>query len=187
MKAKKLITAGILAASVFTLSMNSTPASAAAKAPVTQKGDMIIINKKYNKLAFLHDGKFKMVESVGTGKDWKNTTPVGHWKVVQKIKNRPYYKKNIPGGDPRNPLGTRWLGINANGTSGNVYAIHGNSNPNSIGGYVSAGCVRMYNPSVEKLYDQVKIGTPVKITVSNKSFQDLAAIYNYKVTGWDTK
>lgn len=186
MKLKNLALAGVVATSLFGLSVGGTQASAAVK-PATQKGDMIIINKKYNKLVFLHDGKIKMIESVGTGKNWNNTTPVGHWKVVQKVKNRPYYKKNIPGGDPRNPLGPRWLGINANGTSGNVYAIHGNSNPNSIGGYVSAGCVRMYNKSVVKLYDQVKIGTPVKITVSNKSFTELAALYHYKVTGYDTK
>ncbi|MGR9527630.1 L,D-transpeptidase (plasmid) [Priestia megaterium] len=185
MKLKKLALAGVVATSLFGLSVGGTQASAAQT--TQQKGDMIIINKKYNKLVFLHDGKIKMIESVGTGKDWNHTTPVGHWKVVQKVKNRPYYKKNIPGGDPRNPLGPRWLGINANGTSGNVYAIHGNSNPNSIGGYVSAGCIRMYNKSVVKLYDQVKIGTPVKITVSNKSFTELAALYHYKVTGYDTK
>lgn len=186
MKAKRLFAVGILAASVFTASMQTTSASAAAKAPATQKGDLIIINKQYNQLAFFHDGKFKMVKPVATGRTWK-LTPVGHWKVVQKIKNRPYYKGKIPGGDPRNPLGNRWLGLNAAGTNGSVYGIHGNNNPSSIGKYASSGCVRMYDADVEKLYDQVKIGTPVKITSSNKSFKDLAALYKYKVTGWDTK
>ncbi|MDO6851927.1 L,D-transpeptidase [Priestia megaterium] len=68
--------------------------------------------------------------------------------MLNKIKNRPYYTGHIPGGDPRNPLGKRWLGLNANGTYGDTYGIHGNNNESSIGKYVSQGCMRMHNSSV---------------------------------------
>nr|WP_242647219.1 L,D-transpeptidase [Priestia megaterium] len=136
----------------------------AASKPANQ--DLIIINKYYNKLAYFHDGKIEMVESVATGKTWEKT-PVGFFKIVNKIKNRPYYTGHIPGGDPRNPLGKRWLGLNANGTYGDTYGIHGNNNESSIGKYVSQGCVRMHNADIEKLYDKVQVGhrLPLRIPI----------------------
>ncbi|MFE7083550.1 L,D-transpeptidase [Priestia megaterium] len=148
--------------------------------------DLIIINKYYNRLAYFHNGKLEIVEPVATGKSW-DKTPVGFFKVVNKIKNRPYYKGKIPGGDPRNPLGKRWLGLNANGTYGDTYGIHGNANESSIGKYVSQGCVRMHNASVEKLYEKVQVGTPVAITYSYKSFVDLTKVYGYEFKGYNMK
>ncbi|MDO6851528.1 L,D-transpeptidase [Priestia megaterium] len=87
----------------------------AASKPVNQ--DLIIINKYYNKLGYFHNGYIEIVDPVATGKTW-DKTPGDFFKVVNKIKNRPYYTGHIPGGDPRNPLGKRWLGLNANGTYG---------------------------------------------------------------------
>lgn len=145
-------------------------------------GEMIIINKSNNQLAYYKDNKLIKTFKVGTGRK-ASYTPEGKFKIVNKIKNRPYYSGKIPGGDPRNPLGNRWLGINARGTWGTTYAIHGNNNPKSIGGYVSAGCIRMYDQEVEWLYDKVKVNTPVVITTSNKSFGAIAAANGYKVTG----
>lgn len=140
---------------------------------------LIIINKTTNELAFFDKNELVRTFSVGTGRT-NALTPEGTFQIVNKIKNRPYYTGRIPGGDPRNPLGDRWLGLNARGTWGTTYAIHGNSNPNSIGGYVSAGCVRMYNDEVRWLFDQVKVGTTVIITHSNKNFVNLAASYGYE-------
>jgi hypothetical protein len=143
-------------------------------------GKLIIINKTTNRLAFYENGLFKKQFKVGTGRK-KSYTPEGKFKIVNKIKNRPYYKGKIPGGDPRNPLGNRWLGLNARGTWGTTYAIHGNNNPSSIGGYVSSGCIRMYDNEVEWLFSQVPTGTPVIITSSGKSFNSIAAANGYKV------
>ena len=44
------------------------------------------------------------------------------------------------------------------------YAIHGTNNPGSIGGFVSYGCIRMYNPDILDLYGRVSFGTPVVVT-----------------------
>jgi murein L,D-transpeptidase YcbB/YkuD len=148
-------------------------------------GELIIINKSTNQLAYYQNNKLVNTFKVGTGRK-PSYTPEGKFKIVNKIKNRPYYKENIPGGDPRNPLGNRWLGLNAGGTWGTTYAIHGNNNPKSIGGYVSAGCIRMYDEEVEWLFDQVKVNTPVIITSSKKSFQSIASANGYKVTGVDS-
>ncbi|WP_428912042.1 L,D-transpeptidase family protein [Niallia sp. Krafla_26] len=141
---------------------------------------LIIINKSNNQLAYYENSQLKKVFSVGTGRS-QSLTPEGTFKIVNKIKNRPYYSGNIPGGDPRNPLGDRWLGLNANGTWGTTYAIHGNNNPNSIGGYVSSGCVRMHDSEIEWLFNQVPVNTPVIITTSGNSFDAIAASNGFKV------
>nr|WP_253880911.1 L,D-transpeptidase [Priestia megaterium] len=68
--------------------------------------DLIIINKYYNKLEYFHNGYIEIADLVATGKIG-DKTPVGFFKVVNKIKNRPYYTGHILEGDPRNPLGKR--------------------------------------------------------------------------------
>lgn len=142
------------------------------------KNDLIIINKHTNQLAFFHNGERVKTYSVATGRT-NSLTPEGTFKIVNKIKNRPYYKKKIAGGSPKNPLGDRWLGINVRGTEGTTYAIHGNNNENSIGKYVSSGCIRMHNKDVRSLYSIVEVNTPVIITNTKKSFNDIAESKGY--------
>ncbi|MGW9019636.1 L,D-transpeptidase [Priestia megaterium] len=127
-----------------------------------------------------------MVHPVATGKTW-DKTPVGFFKVVNKIKNRSYYTGHISEGDPRNPLGKRWLGLNANSTYGDIHGIHGNNNESSIRKYVSHGCVKMHNADIEKLYDKVQVDTPIAITYSYKSFVDLTSVCGYKFKGYKLK
>ncbi|MFE8696465.1 stalk domain-containing protein [Cytobacillus sp. FJAT-53684] len=141
---------------------------------------LIIINKLTNKLAFYENGSQVKTFPVATGKT-NNLTPEGTFPIVNKIKNRPYYTDGIPGGDPRNPLGDRWLGLHAWGTYGTTYAIHGNNNPDSIGKYVSAGCVRMYNDDVHWLFDRVKLKTNAVIVNSSKSFDEIAKASGYEL------
>lgn len=74
-------------------------------------------------------------------------------------------------------------GINARNTPGNTYAIHGNNDSTTIGKYISAGCIRMYNNDVQWLYDRVRMNTVVLIASSNKSFANIAATNGFKVTG----
>ncbi len=140
--------------------------------------DLIIVNKKTNKLAFFQDGILVKEFSVATGKT-PGLTPEGTFKIANKIKNRPYYKDKIPGGDPKNPLGDRWIGLDVNGTRGSTYAIHGNSNKNSIGKYVSAGCIRMYNDDVHWLFANVQLNTTAIITTSKLSMKEIAAKHGY--------
>lgn len=141
---------------------------------------LIIINKTSNELAFFQNGEIVKIFPVATGKT-DDLTPEGTFSIVNKIKNRPYYTDNIPGGDPRNPLGDRWLGIDARGTYGTTYAIHGNNNPGSIGKYVSAGCVRMHNEDVHWLFERVNRGTKVIILKSNLSFERIAENHGYSL------
>jgi lipoprotein-anchoring transpeptidase ErfK/SrfK len=66
------------------------------------------------------------------------------------------YGPVIPGGSARNPMGAAVLGLDR----GN-YAIHGTNNPASVGGFVSHGCIRMYNSDVLDLYARAPVGTEV--------------------------
>lgn len=139
---------------------------------------LIIINKRTNQLAFYDNGNLVRIFKVATGRS-DALTPEGTFQIVNKIKNRPYYKEGIRGGDPKNPLGDRWLGLNARGTYGTTYAIHGNANPASIGTYASSGCVRMYDEEVRWLFEQIDLFATVYITNTSKSFEAIAASKDY--------
>lgn len=139
---------------------------------------MIVVNKKINKLAFFEDGRLVREFPVATGRE-KSLTPEGSFKLVNKIKNRPYYKEHIPGGDPSNPLGDRWLGLDVAGTRGTTYAIHGNNNEASIGKYVSAGCIRMHNDDIHWLFPRVDTNITVVITSTTLDMEGIAQKYGY--------
>ena len=55
------------------------------------------------------------------------------------------------------------MGAAAMTLSGGQYAIHGTNAPNSIGGFVSHGCIRMFNRDILDLYGRVRLGTPVVV------------------------
>lgn len=153
-------------------------AVASGTAPPDPSHSLLIVNKSTNELAFFRDGVLERVFPVATGKKVE-LTPEGVFPIVNKIKNRPYYKESIPGGDPDNPLGDRWLGLHVGDTYGTTYAIHGNNNPSSIGKYVSAGCIRMRNDDIRWLFDRIALKTKVWITSSELSFEALAEKRGY--------
>jgi lipoprotein-anchoring transpeptidase ErfK/SrfK len=55
------------------------------------------------------------------------------------------------------------MGAAALTLAGGEYAIHGTNSPRSIGGYVSYGCIRMFNHDITDLYARVSVGTPVVV------------------------
>lgn len=129
------------------------------KLKITKLKFSIVVDKSQNILTLKADGKIFKTYRVSTGKD--SSTPVGDFKIITKIINPPWYPskgKAIPSGDPKNVLGSRWLGI-----SRPSYGIHGTIDPASIGKSVTEGCVRMKNNEVEELYSIVPEGTEVVI------------------------
>lgn len=85
---------------------------------------------------------------IGLGRD--QTTPVGYYTVTQKI-SHPRGLHNV--------YGTRGMIFHTR-----EYAIHGTTDPASIGQNVSLGCIRLHNADVEELYSFVAPGTPVLIS-----------------------
>lgn len=138
---------------------------------------LLIVNKKTNEMAFVEDNRVQTVVSIGTGKT-KKLTPEGMFTITVKAKDPYYRKKNIPGGSPANPLGARWIGFDAKGTDGRSYGIHGTNQPETIGRYVSKGCIRTQNEVIKSLYPLIPLGTKVLVLSSKKSFNTLAKEYN---------
>jgi len=130
--------------------------------PEQYEGVYLEINKTTNILNVYLNGDIVYSFKIATGKT-NAQTPEGTFKIITKVKDPWYLPKNIPGGDKRNPLGTRWLGLNVPNTGGYKFGIHGTNNPYSIGHHVSSGCIRMYNRDVEWLYKHIPLNTPVVI------------------------
>ncbi len=98
-----------------------------------------------------------------SGKTWTGNAKVEGkfvrpaWAPPQEIRREhPNLPDVIPGGAANNPMGEAALTLR-----GGEYAIHGTNRPASIGGFVSYGCIRMYNRDIVELYHRVAIGTPV--------------------------
>lgn len=141
------------------------PVDKGQSAPLTTKVAQvkdykIEVNKKTNKLYLYTNGVVTKVYPVATGRS-AELTPEGTFPMVVKIVKPGW--KNIPGGDPKNPLGPRWNGLEVKGDRGRTYGIHGNNNPSSIGTNASSGCIRMHNNDVIELFNTIYEGTPVWI------------------------
>ncbi|MEW9080058.1 L,D-transpeptidase family protein [Terrisporobacter glycolicus] len=162
----------ILLATVMILASSIPIANAATN-------QLIIVNSKKNTLNFYENYTLVRKFKCATGKS-STPTPQRKTTIVNKIKNRPYYKGNIPGGDPRNPLGKRWMGLNMYGY-GTTYGIHGNNKESSIGKNVSGGCIRMHNKDVEWLYNKIRVGATVIIKSTSKDDAWIANQYGIKL------
>jgi lipoprotein-anchoring transpeptidase ErfK/SrfK len=128
------------------------------------RGYWIAVNRT-RRILTLYKGKTVIKKyPIAIGKA-TNKTPEGKFYVYLKRKNPMWSpgdgSKPVAGGSPKNPLGTRWIGLSVG--KGNLYGIHGNNSPYSIGRQVSKGCIRMINSDVLSLYDTIPVGTPVWI------------------------
>ena len=136
----------------------------APKVSVGTYAKVIVINRSINRLFLYNGNKLFRTFPVATGQAIY-PTPRGTWHIVVKYRNPWWYPptssswahglKPVPPG-PDNPLGTRWMGLDAPGVG-----IHGTDAPSSIGYSASHGCVRMQVPDAEWLFDHVDIGTTV--------------------------
>jgi lipoprotein-anchoring transpeptidase ErfK/SrfK len=100
------------------------------------------------------------------GKQWAGVSQIDGkyinpaWSPPAEVKrDKPSLPAVIPGGSPHNPMGVAAMTL-----AGTEYAIHGTNMPGSVGGFVSYGCIRMYNEDILDLYQRVAVGTPVAVT-----------------------
>ena len=129
-------------------------------------GPVIVVNRGANTLRLYSGMRLVRTFRVATGQSIY-PTPAGIWRIVDKQLNPWWYPPTydawakglqpVPPG-PSNPLGTRWMGLNAPGVG-----IHGTDAPTSIGYSASHGCIRMHVPEAEWLFEHVRIGTTVVI------------------------
>lgn len=120
----------------------------------------VLVDKSQNILMLKSDGEIIKTYTISTGRN--NSTPVGTFKVKDKIVNPPWFKPGapepIPAGNPENILGTRWLGFDLPS-----YGIHGTTEPETLGQQVTNGCVRMKNEEVEELFSLLPFDTEAVI------------------------
>jgi lipoprotein-anchoring transpeptidase ErfK/SrfK len=164
----RLATIGIL---VFVAAAMLAPASSSAREIVHFSGysaGTVVVKTNERRLYYvLGDGKaIRYPVGVGrAGKAWSGTAIIAGkylkpgWSAPEEIRHdKPSLPDVIPGGTARNPMGAAALTL-----SRGEYAIHGTNAPGSIGGFVSYGCIRMYNQDIMDLYERVSFGTSVVV------------------------
>lgn len=118
----------------------------------------VVVDKSTNTLMLKAGEKSVRTYAVSTGSN--KSTPIGKFRIVNRLTDPTWYYegKVIPPHAPDNPLGTRWLGFDLEG-----YGLHGTTEPETIGEYVTLGCVRMRNEDVEQIFELLPVGTEVVI------------------------
>jgi lipoprotein-anchoring transpeptidase ErfK/SrfK len=146
----------------------ASPAGAVAE-KVQYTGDAkpgAVVVQTGERSLYLITGKDQALKySVGVGRSgqqWFGTTRVASkhikpaWKPPVSLRGKRSPDFYIEGGTPQNPMGAAALVL-----VDRELAIHGTNNPGSIGGFVSAGCIRMHNRDIMDLYGRVRVGTRV--------------------------
>ena len=166
----RLVAALIPALAISATLLSSPPASARETVSFKEgSAGTIVIRTNERRLYYVLGGGQAIRYPVGVGragKQWAGTSFIDGmrlkpaWSPPDEVRHdKPSLPAVIPGGSPGNPMGAAALTL-----SGGQYAIHGTNSPGSIGGFVSYGCIRMYNADILDLYQRVHFGTPVTVT-----------------------
>ena len=162
-----------LLVSAFTVCALLAPAAASAREIVrfneNYSAGTIVIKTNERRLYYVLGGGQAIRYPVGVGRrgmawtgsafiDGKYIKP--GWSAPESIrKDYARLPAVVPGGSPSNPMGAAAMTL----SGGGEYAIHGTNNPGSVGGFVSHGCIRMYNADIMDLYNRSSYGTPVVV------------------------
>jgi hypothetical protein len=174
--ATAVVIALAFAAGALGCAVTRTEPVAAPPAPMTHVpappdvgGTYLVLRLNERRLYLMRDGALPESFPIAVGRAGLET-PTGRFQVEEKIEHPDFQQidphdrsrvlRRIPPG-PDNPLGERWIAI-AHG-EGWTLGIHGTPHPELLGQAVSHGCVRMRNADVIRVYDYVKLGTPVVV------------------------
>jgi lipoprotein-anchoring transpeptidase ErfK/SrfK len=166
----RLLAAAFAVSVVSTFAGSSSPASAREVVAFNRGTPGTIVVRTNERRLYLVLGEGRAIRyKVGVGRagkqwtgasiiDGKHRRPA--WSPPADVRrDQPSLPDVIQGGSPHNPMGVAALTL-----AGGEYAIHGTNAPSSIGGFVSYGCIRMYNEDIADLYDRVDVGTQVVVT-----------------------
>ena len=170
MKLKILLAASL---AVFLSPFALSPAPAHAKGTVVAMNDSflpgtIVVRTNERRLYLVIGGGQAIAYPVGVGRagrqwsgesyiDGKYTRPA--WSPPAVVRHdHPNLPNVVPGGSSHNPMGVAAMSL-----AGGEYAIHGTNQPDSIGHFVSYGCIRMYNEDITDLFERVSVGTRVVV------------------------
>jgi lipoprotein-anchoring transpeptidase ErfK/SrfK len=165
----------VAALAVFVGSFALAPRAALARGDIVAARDSypagtIVVHQSERRLYLMLGGGQAISYPIGVGRhgmQWLGTVQIDGkyvepaWEAPASIR-RDYraLPQVIPGGSPQNPMGVAAMTL----SGGGQYAIHGTNQPNLIGGFVSHGCIRMYNADITDLFGRVSVGTTVVVT-----------------------
>ena len=173
-RASRVVALAIVAALVGFVYAPSHARENVAFAETAAPGTIVI--KTDSRSLYFVTGKGRAIRypvGVGrAGKQWFGTTRIVSkhikpaWKPPASLRGKRSPDFYIESGSSRNPMGAAALVL-----ADNELAIHGTNNPGSIGGLVSAGCIRMHNKDIMDLFGRVSVGTTVvfpRVAVASK-------------------
>jgi len=165
---------------ILSAALAAIAAFAFATSPALAHGDRVSVKDSYMPgTIVIRTGERRLYYFVGVGEairypvgvgragmQWSGTASINGkyvepaWSAPASIR-RDYRSlpSVVPGGSSHNPMGAAAMTL-----SGGEYAIHGTNAPGTIGGFVSHGCIRMYNEDIMDLYGRVGVGTRVVVT-----------------------
>lgn len=128
----------------------------------------IVINLADQRVYYFRGAGIVETAPIGIGREGWNT-PTGTTRIIRKQKDPTWYvpksiRKQEPdlpafiGPGPDDPLGDRAMYL---GWSG--YLMHGTNKPYGVGRRVSHGCIRMFPEDIHRFFEQVPIGTQVRV------------------------
>ncbi|GHB78482.1 hypothetical protein GCM10008107_29990 [Psychrosphaera saromensis] len=136
------------------------------RTPVALGFDRCLPEEKGGKCYYTPEGEFEV--------EFQLFDPDGiNWCIPPKMSGE--FKNKIAKGErcSRGTMGNYAMHF------GNSYFLHGTSNPNSIGGRTTHGCIRLRNPDIEMVYQMLKNGDKVLISETPEEF-DLFALAGQK-------
>ena len=167
--AYRCVAASLAALGFFLFAITVTPSASAREVVAFDAGaspGTIIVRTSERRLYYVLSRGQAIRYPVGVGRagqQWSGQSTVTgkyvrpDWSPPPEIaRAHPNLPRIIRGGAPNNPMGEFALTL-GDGT----YAIHGTNRPQSVGRFVSHGCIRMYNADIRALYSMVGVGTPV--------------------------
>jgi lipoprotein-anchoring transpeptidase ErfK/SrfK len=164
---------GSLAGAFVLFAVAFAPQNASARGDIVNFNEgsagTIVIKTSQRRLYYVLGGGKAIRYPVGVGRagmQWQGSAFITSTRLKpawsppkEMIRENPRIPRVIPSGARNNPMGAAALTL-----SNGEYAIHGTNAPGTIGGFVSHGCIRMYNADIMDLYERVHIGTPVTVT-----------------------
>jgi lipoprotein-anchoring transpeptidase ErfK/SrfK len=160
----------VLAAATVAAAAVTFAAPSVARETVAYSGNepagTIVVRTNERRLYYIVKEGQAIKYTVGVGKSgmqWLGTTSIAskHIKPAwappsDMLGNRKPFV--IPSGAPNNPMGAAAMVL-----ADHDLALHGTNRDDSVGGFVSHGCIRMHNADVMDLFNRVSVGTPVRI------------------------
>jgi len=126
------------------------------------EGVVLDVDRKTHRMRLFVDGALRAAFRIGLGRD--ESTPGGEFTIGNKLTEPDWYNDGevVAAGDPKNPIGRRWMGLARDGAL-TSYGIHATNDLGSLGSNQSQGCIRVLPRDADTLFRLCPVGARVVI------------------------